>query len=41
VRLVENTRCGAAHWTSTRPADVACERERHARYWQHSPEIVN
>jgi competence protein ComEC len=41
VQLVENTRCGAAHWTSTHPADVACERERHARYWQHSPEIVN
>ncbi|MGJ7501964.1 DNA internalization-related competence protein ComEC/Rec2 [Variovorax sp. ZT5P49] len=41
VRLVENARCGAAHWTSARPDDVACERERHARYWQHSPGIVN
>jgi len=35
VRLVENTRCGAAHWSSARPAEVACERERRARYWQH------
>ncbi len=35
VRLVENTRCGAAHWSSARPADVRCERERRARYWQH------
>jgi competence protein ComEC len=35
VRLVENTRCGAAHWTSAVPEQVVCERERHARYWQH------
>ncbi|MET3183768.1 UNVERIFIED_ORG: competence protein ComEC [Variovorax guangxiensis] len=35
MRLVENTRCGAAHWSSARPAEVACERERRARYWQH------
>jgi competence protein ComEC len=35
VRVVESTRCGAAHWTSAQPGDVACERERHARYWHH------
>lgn len=35
VQLVENTRCGAAHWSSVRPAEVSCERERRARYWQH------
>ncbi|MDH6168278.1 competence protein ComEC [Variovorax boronicumulans] len=35
VRVVESARCGAARWLSTRPDDVACERERHARYWQH------
>ncbi|WP_418128761.1 DNA internalization-related competence protein ComEC/Rec2 [Variovorax sp. 375MFSha3.1] len=35
VRLIENTRCGAAHWSSARPAEVGCERERRARYWQH------
>lgn len=37
VRLIENTRCGAAHWSSAQPTDVACERERRARYWQHRP----
>ncbi len=45
VRLVDSPRCGAAHWRSTQPADVACERERHARYWRHRVpervEIVN
>ncbi|MBB3643493.1 DNA internalization-related competence protein ComEC/Rec2 [Variovorax atrisoli] len=35
VRLIENTRCGAAHWSSLHPADVVCEREQRARYWQH------
>ncbi|WP_432726184.1 DNA internalization-related competence protein ComEC/Rec2 [Variovorax sp. W6] len=39
VALIENTRCGAAHWSSLRPADVACERERRARYWQHRPSL--
>ncbi|WP_422085932.1 DNA internalization-related competence protein ComEC/Rec2 [Variovorax sp.] len=45
VRLVDSPRCGAAHWRSTQPADVACERERHERYWRHRlparAEIVN
>ena len=35
TRLVESARCGAAHWTSKRPAELACERERRARYWHH------
>jgi competence protein ComEC len=35
ARLVESTRCGAARWRSTAPAEVDCERERHARYWHH------
>ncbi|MCR6475068.1 DNA internalization-related competence protein ComEC/Rec2 [Variovorax sp. ZS18.2.2] len=35
VRLVESARCGAAHWVSERPAELACERERRSRYWQH------
>ena len=35
VRVVESTRCGAAHWTSVQPGDVTCERKRHARYWHH------
>ncbi|MBS74385.1 DNA internalization-related competence protein ComEC/Rec2 [Variovorax sp.] len=37
VRLVENVRCGAAHWSSARPVEVGCERERASRYWQHRP----
>ena len=41
VRLIENTHCGAAHWSSARPAEAGCERERRARYWQHrEPEEV-
>jgi competence protein ComEC len=35
TRVVDSVRCGAAHWTSVRPGDVACEREHRARYWQH------
>lgn len=35
ARLVESARCGAAHWVSERPAELACERERRARYWHH------
>jgi competence protein ComEC len=35
VRLVENVPCGAALWRSAAPAEVGCERERHARYWHH------
>nr|WP_307512745.1 DNA internalization-related competence protein ComEC/Rec2 [Variovorax sp. W1I1] len=35
VRLVESARCGAAHWVSERPTELACEREHRARYWHH------
>ena len=35
ARLVESARCGAAHWVSERPAELACERGRRARYWHH------
>ncbi|KIQ29009.1 competence protein ComEC [Variovorax paradoxus] len=35
VRVVETVRCGAAQWTSVHPAEVACERDRRARYWLH------
>lgn len=35
VHVVESARCGAAHWSSTAPARVRCERERRARYWHH------
>jgi competence protein ComEC len=35
VQLFESARCGAALWRSTAPAELECERERHARYWHH------
>lgn len=35
VALVESARCGAAHWSSAAPGEVACERDRRARYWHH------
>ncbi|RQO64674.1 DNA internalization-related competence protein ComEC/Rec2 [Variovorax sp. KBW07] len=36
TRVVDSVRCGAAHWRSERPGEVACERERNARYWHHA-----
>ena len=35
ITLAESPRCGAATWTSTRPEQLVCERERQARYWHH------
>lgn len=35
IALAESPRCGAATWTSTRPEQLVCERERQARYWHH------
>jgi competence protein ComEC len=35
VRVADSPRCGAAYWRSTAPGELGCERERHARYWQH------
>ncbi|RZL64787.1 MAG: DNA internalization-related competence protein ComEC/Rec2 [Variovorax sp.] len=35
--LVDSPNCGAAHWSSLRPAEVDCERARRARYWHHRP----
>jgi competence protein ComEC len=35
VDLVENTRCGAARWLSSKPEVVHCEREWARRYWHH------
>ncbi|SEK16242.1 competence protein ComEC [Variovorax sp. OK212] len=35
VRVADSPRCGAAHWRSTAPGELGCERERQARYWQH------
>jgi competence protein ComEC len=35
VRVIDSPGCGAAHWRSSAPGEVGCERERHLRYWQH------
>ena len=35
VHVVTSAQCGAAHWSSLRPGQVACERERARRYWHH------
>jgi competence protein ComEC len=37
IALVDSPHCGAMHWRSTQPGALACERELHARYWQHRP----
>ena len=36
IDVVESSRCGAAHWSSKAPAQVACERDRDRHYWQHT-----
>ncbi len=33
--LVDSPHCGAMHWDSARPAEMACERTARRRYWQH------
>jgi competence protein ComEC len=35
IRVVDSVHCGAAHWQSARPRDVACQREQTPHYWQH------
>ena len=35
VRVVDTPHCGAAHWQTTRPQQVTCQREMARRYWQH------
>jgi len=35
VRVVDTPHCGAAHWQSTLPQQVTCQREVTRRYWQH------
>jgi competence protein ComEC len=37
ITLVESSRCGAATWTSSAPAEVRCERQEARRYWHHIP----
>ena len=31
--VVHSARCGAAHWSSLQPQQLACERQRSPRYW--------
>ena len=35
VELVASPACGAALWSSAQPQQLDCERDSHARYWQH------
>lgn len=37
IPFFESARCGAAHWRSTEPDAVRCERVHAARYWHHRP----
>lgn len=36
ISLIENTRCGAARWVSSKPEAVHCERDWARRYWHHT-----
>ena len=35
VQVVDSPHCGAARWSSLRPAQVTCQREQDLRYWHH------
>jgi competence protein ComEC len=35
IRVVRSDRCGAAHWRSNAPGEVACQRITHQKYWHH------
>ncbi|MFZ9182441.1 MAG: DNA internalization-related competence protein ComEC/Rec2 [Hylemonella sp.] len=37
VAVFDSVRCGAAHWQSSLPAQVRCQRDLVKRYWQHVP----
>ncbi len=40
IELVRTDLCGAISWSSARPEQVGCERDRTRRYWHHaSPEV--
>lgn len=36
IAVVESPQCGAARWSSSAPAVVACERVTSPHYWQHT-----
>ena len=35
IQVVSSPTCGAARWQSRQPDRVICQRDSHARYWQH------
>jgi competence protein ComEC len=35
VELVSTPDCGAAHWQSSRPQKLQCERTQNQRYWHY------
>lgn len=37
ITVLETARCGAIQWSSARPSDMVCEREKRRRYWHHTP----
>ncbi|WP_077001404.1 DNA internalization-related competence protein ComEC/Rec2 [Variovorax sp. KK3] len=37
IEVVDSAHCGAAGWSSLRPAAVRCERRESRRYWHHQP----
>ncbi|MDP2818117.1 MAG: DNA internalization-related competence protein ComEC/Rec2 [Polaromonas sp.] len=37
IAVFASPACGAATWTSARPADIACQRQTGLRYWHHRP----
>ncbi len=36
VPLIASPQCGAMHWSSAQPTQMACERALRRRYWHHS-----
>ena len=36
IQVVTSPTCGAALWQTRQPDRVICQRDRHARYWQHN-----
>jgi competence protein ComEC len=38
IAVVRSDQCGAAHWRSSEPAAVRCQREIAKRYWHHRAE---
>jgi competence protein ComEC len=35
IRVIRSAECGAAHWQSSAPQRIICQREADRRYWHH------